>query len=94
MAGMHTQLHFGKNNRSLAWIGGACLSETVGSLIKLLQNGFCFFSNCVRKKLYNWIYLLHFDVNFESTHEADSVISMVTANQKVAKREKEDMCNG
>ena len=35
----------------LVWIGGACLSETVASLIKLLlQNGFCFFSNCVRKK--------------------------------------------
>ena len=35
----------------LAWIGGACLSETVASLIKLLQNGFCFFSNCVHKKI-------------------------------------------
>ena len=36
-------------NLGLAWIGGACLSETVASLIKLFQNGFCFFSNCVRK---------------------------------------------
>ena len=34
-----------------AWIGGACLSETVTSLIKLLlQPGFCFFSNWVRTK--------------------------------------------
>ena len=32
----------------LAWIGGACLSETVARLIKLLlQNEFCLFSNCV-----------------------------------------------
>ena len=39
--------------------GGACLSETVASLIKLLlENGFRFFSNCVCKKTYNWIYKL------------------------------------
>ena len=43
----------------LTRIGEACLSETVASLIKLLlQIGFCFFSNCVFKKLYNWIYLI------------------------------------
>ena len=36
----------------VAWIGGARLSKTVASLIKLLlENGFCFFSNCVRKKI-------------------------------------------
>ena len=35
----------------LAWIGGACLSETIPGLIKLLlQNEFCFFGNSVRKK--------------------------------------------
>ena len=33
----------------LAWIGELVSSETVASLIKLLQNGFSFFSNCVRK---------------------------------------------
>ena len=38
-------------NLFLAWIGGACLFETVASVINLLlKNGFCFFSNCVRKK--------------------------------------------
>ena len=29
----------------LAWIRGACLSETVASSIKLLQNWFCFFNS-------------------------------------------------
>ena len=52
---IYTHSHIG-----LAWIGGACLSETVANLIKLLlQNWFCFFINCVFKKMYNWINKTH-----------------------------------
>ena len=34
------------------WIGGACLSKTVASLIKLLKKGFCFFFILIALFLY------------------------------------------